>query len=156
MIDATATPPPISRESFFALYWDHARDLSLTTICCLAKINREYMTGLARTPWDELDEADRVKIRAAILELIEVHDHNRRIERACREATNFPKGVIQPANAVTGHRQGSAPTTAANPETTKPGDAVDAGAGGPAGCSSLEPGDAPGPAEKISEATRAA
>lgn len=71
----TAATP--SRESFFALYWDHIRQLPRLALMCMAQIPKERMAEFDSRAWDELLECEREPIRAAILFLIECHDHTR-------------------------------------------------------------------------------
>ena len=72
----TAAAPP-SRESFFALYWDHVRSLPRLAIMLLAKIPKEKAPEFEARAWDELLEDERNAIRAAIMDLIEFHDYTR-------------------------------------------------------------------------------
>jgi len=66
-----------SRESFFSLYWDHARDLPRQSVCVLARFESVEVLDIVRHPWDELLEYQRARLRAAILQLLEIHDAGR-------------------------------------------------------------------------------
>jgi hypothetical protein len=74
--DQAKRPP--SRESFYALYWDHARDLPRFSACMLAHFEGDEVSHITSMEWDHLPENDRVRLRAAILQLLEVHDLNRK------------------------------------------------------------------------------
>lgn len=71
---SNATP---SRESFFALYWDHVRSLPRLALMVMAKIPKDRMLDFESRSWDELLECEREPIREAILFLIECHDATR-------------------------------------------------------------------------------
>lgn len=73
-VDAAHAP---SRESFFALYWDHVRQLPRLALLCMAKVPKERMPEFDSRSWDELLECEREPIRAAIMFLIECHDITR-------------------------------------------------------------------------------
>lgn len=66
-----------SRESFYALYWDHVRQLPRLALMVMAKIPKEHMLDFESRSWDELLECEREPIRTAILFLIECHDATR-------------------------------------------------------------------------------
>lgn len=74
-----------SRESFFALYWDHARDHMRGAICILAGVS----TNCCLFRWDELEEMERDRLGAQILTMVEVHDENR-LEDQRRAAARLP------------------------------------------------------------------
>lgn len=76
----------LTRESFFALYWDHCRDFWKEHLCRTAKLSGAY--GLLQ--WDELTEAERPALRKEILEMVEIHEHNRRLALN-QAATPAPK-----------------------------------------------------------------
>lgn len=77
---------PISREDFFALYWDHAREIPRYSLCLVAHFPKPYAVGLSAASWSDIQEPDRAKLRVAVLDLLEVHAHNREVERKQREA----------------------------------------------------------------------
>lgn len=75
MTAATHSAP--SRESFFSIYWDHARDLPRQSLGVLARFESAEVLDLVCHPWDELLEYQRVRLRAAIMQLLEIHDAGR-------------------------------------------------------------------------------
>lgn len=85
-----AAPPAPSRESFFALYWDHVRQLPRLALLCMARIPKDRMMDFESRSWDELLECEREPIRAAILFLIECHDLTRQEAVRRRELQGSP------------------------------------------------------------------
>lgn len=73
---ATTKPKP-TRESYFAIYWDHARDLPRTALCTFAGFMSEEIALLVRDTWDELFEYQRARLRAALLQFLITHDQVR-------------------------------------------------------------------------------
>ena len=66
-----------SRESFFALYWDHARDRPRMELCLLAGFSSSDFSELISTDWDALTEWERVELRRSILAMLPIHDATR-------------------------------------------------------------------------------
>ena len=69
----TAMPATPSRESFFALYWDHARDVSRFNLCVLAGFPSADIPELQRQEWATLMIWERDKLRAALLRMVTIH-----------------------------------------------------------------------------------
>ena len=82
---ACATFVPPSRESFFALYWDHASDRARMELCLLAGFSSSDFSTLMTTPWDALTEWERVELRRSILAMLPLHDQVRAEVRRSRE-----------------------------------------------------------------------
>ena len=72
MTHAPAPGAP-SRESFFALYWDHARDVSRFNLCVLAGFPSADIPELQRQEWAALMIWERDKLRAALLQMVTLH-----------------------------------------------------------------------------------
>ena len=68
-----AAPSQPSRESFFALYWDHARDVSRFSLCVLAGFPSADIPELQRQEWATLMIWERDKLRAALLRMVTMH-----------------------------------------------------------------------------------
>ncbi len=73
---APASKPP-SRESFFALYWDHARDLPRLSLCILAKFNSSDIPMIVSRDWWALLTYERAQLRGAFVALLAQHDEIR-------------------------------------------------------------------------------
>lgn len=67
----------MKRESFFALYWDHARDLPRMELCLLAGFSSNDFPTLMQTDWNALTEWERVELRLSILAALPLHDQVR-------------------------------------------------------------------------------
>lgn len=79
----TATDPQPSRESFFALYWDHARDLPRQSLCILARFHSSDIPMIVSHDWWALLDYERAQLRAAFMSLLAQHDEVRaEMERA--------------------------------------------------------------------------
>ena len=63
----------MKRESFFALYWDHARDVSRFNLCVLANFPSADIPELQRQEWATLMIWERDKLRAALLRMVTIH-----------------------------------------------------------------------------------
>ena len=81
----THAPVPPSRESFFALYWDHARDRPRMECCLLAGFASCDLRPITEMDWDRLTEWERVELRRAILSMLPVHDAVRAESQRSRE-----------------------------------------------------------------------
>lgn len=86
-------PTPPSRESFFALYWDHARHWPRTATAMLAGFHSAEIAGLLDCEWSELLEYQRDKLRQAVLEMLTVHEQTRAEVARSRRAARRGDGV---------------------------------------------------------------
>jgi hypothetical protein len=82
---APVEPLPTSRESFFAIYWDHAHATARFNACLLAGIPHDEINNTQLLSWDELLSFERPALRHAILKLIQLHDLNRKELARIRE-----------------------------------------------------------------------
>ena len=82
---ACATFVPPSRESFFALYWDHARDRPRMELCLLAGFRSSDIPEILSTDWDALVEWERGELRLGILAMLPIHDATRAESQRSRE-----------------------------------------------------------------------
>lgn len=73
-----------SRESFLALYWDHARSIARFNLCTLAGIPAADVPELVGNDWDFLTEWERAKLRRAVVDFLPIHDATRAAARRDR------------------------------------------------------------------------
>lgn len=65
---------PIGRDTFFSLYWQDSTEHTRCFLCALAGLSSAVIPVLL---WDEIKPADRDKLRAELLSMLDAHERHR-------------------------------------------------------------------------------
>jgi hypothetical protein len=75
-------PPPISRDTFFSMWWDDCRDVLRGIFLCLAGLDESW----ALMRWDELPDEHRAALTHELTTRLHAHEQHRREDYEKRKA----------------------------------------------------------------------
>lgn len=83
---AFVVAPKLTRESVYAFVWDKVPEHFRGSICAIASLGSSW----ALLGWDELTDDVRHRLGVSIADLIEAHDHNRKLDKKNQIARAAP------------------------------------------------------------------